>query len=209
MANHKPITEIPLADLLELLKNDSDRVLNYEHHNDCMEFLSVYGIKQGENRILFNLIYRLYKKWSKFPVKKRSFADALVLLYPHIKYGESFVYLINKDKYFFLERGAKKKKLNKTKRKHWFRHFKTFIKKYDLKSGRFYVKDIVLYNLYDKWTYKNNNHNPLGFQQFLKFCKLFFKNPAPKQIKGTLWVGLDSEVQKHFTPELLKLMEKK
>jgi len=209
MATLKPITEVSSEELLKLIKDNPIEVSKYEHHNDCMEFLSVYGIKQGEHRILFNLIYRLYKKWSKTPVGKRSLADAMVLLFPTIKYGQSNVYLINKEKSFFLETGAKKKKQNKTKRKPWLKHFKLFIDKFELKSGRFYVKDVVLYNLYDKWTYKNNKHNPLGFQQFLKFCRLFFKNPTPKIIRGNQWFAVDSEVQKYFTPELIKLMEKK
>lgn len=204
----KPITEISSADLLEFLKENPIETPNFDYKNDSMEFLSVYGIKEGPHRILFNLIYKLYKHWSPTPISKRAFADALVLLYPHIKYGESFVYMINRPREYFLERGTKKKQ-NKTKRKPWLKHFKKFMEKYQLKSGRFYVKDVVLYNLYDKWTYKTNKNNPLSFYQFLKFCRLFFKTPAPKQIKGAVWFSLDSNIKEKLTPDLINLMQQK
>lgn len=208
MQKLKPITEIPIEELLELLKENPTEINTYDYSNDVLDFISIYGIKSGENQILLPLIYNLYKSWSKNPLYRNQFGMEMSKLFVSVRYGNGNTYRINKTKDFFLEKSVKKKQ-NKTKRKPWLKHFKCFINKYQLKSGRFYIKDIVLYNLYDKWTYKNNNHNPLSLFQFLKFCKLFFKNPAPKQINGVIWFSVNSEIQKYFTPDLIKLMEKK
>jgi hypothetical protein len=206
----KPITEYTREELLKILEENpsNSEYLNINYTNDVNDFISTYGIKNGDHQIMLPVIYNLYKRWSKAPIHRNPFGVEMAKLFFGVKYGMGTAYRINKTKDFFLEKSTKKK-LNKTKRKHWFKHFKKFMDKFELKSGRFYVKDVVLYNLYDKWTYKNNNHNPLSFRQFLKFCRLFFKNPAPKIIQGTIWFSMDSKIQEHLTPELINLMKQK
>lgn len=201
----KPITEISNEELLDLLKDDSSQTSNFQYQNDILEFISFYQITQGDYKITARLLYKLYKYWSKSPISQNSMSNDLALFFAK---SSASIFLINKPREFFLEKSSKKK-VNKTKRKQWFKHFKGFIEKYNLKSGRFFVKDIVLYNLYDKWTYKNNNHNPLSLPQFIKFCRLFFHKPYPKEIKGSMWFSVDSEIQEYFTPDLINLMRKK
>lgn len=205
--NLKPITEISKEDLLDLVNSNTNKVTIFDYKNDLLDFISTYNIIQGENRIPGQLIYNLYKRWSKNPLHRNHFGQEMSQLFPNIRYGQGNVFLINKEKDYFLEKIVNKKQ-NKTKRKPWLTHFNKFIDKYQLKSGRFYVKDIVLYNLYDKWTYKNGNKNPLGFQQFLKFCRLFFSKPARKMINKHEWFSIDSNIKNHLTDNLLELMKK-
>jgi len=204
----KPITELKTADLLKIIEGNSRKISTLNYKNDTLDFLSTYGISQGEHRILIALIYDTYKLWSKIPISKRAFANELVRLFPHIKYGESNVYLIDKPREFFLEKNLKKKR-NKIKTKSWLKHFQRFLEKYNIKSGSFYVKDIVLYNLYDKWVYKNGNKHPLTLNQFLKFCRLFFQTPKIKIIKSHEWFAIENSIKEYLTPELINLMQQK
>lgn len=202
----KPITEISNEDLLDIISENPNKINTYEYNNDVLEFISTYGIKEGENQILFPLIFNLYKSWSRKPLFRNNFGIELSKLFVSVKYGLATTYRINKSKDFFLEKSVKKKQ-NKTKRKPWLKHFQKFVDKFELKSGSFYIKDIVLYNIYDKWVYKNGKKNPLSFHQFLKFCNLFFKKPAKKIINGHEYFGMDKNIQKYFNDNLLELMK--
>lgn len=204
----KPITELSTDDLLKVIEGNTRKISKLNYKNDTLEFLSVYNITQGENRILFNLIYAVYKTWSQKPLNKRGFADELVKLFPHISYGPSNVYLVNKERDFFLEKTLKKK-VNKTKTKSWFKHFQRFINHYNLKSGSFYIKDVVLYNLYDKWVYKNGSKNQLNKTQFNNFCFIFFQKPRSKIIKNHHWYSVNQEIKEYLTPDLINLMQQK
>lgn len=204
----KPITELTAEELLDLISENPKEVSNIEYNNDILEFISLYNIQSGENQILVPLIYELYRKWSKKPLHRNQFGMEMSKFFVSVRYGLGTTYRINKSKEFFLEKSIKKN-ANKTKKKPWLKHFQNFISKYDLKSGRFYVKDIVLYNLYDRWVYKNNNKRPLNLYQFLKFCRLFFKKPAPKMIKNHEYFSLNEEINEYLTPDLINLMKQK
>jgi hypothetical protein len=204
----KPITEFTAAELLDLVKENPQQTLNYDHPNDVMDFIAIYRLKEGDNRVYLPVIYNMYRKWSKNPLHRNPFGKEMTKFFPSIKHGQATAYLLNHSKEFFLEKSITKKR-NKTKYPHYYKHFKKFINKFDLKSGSFYIKDIVLYNLYDRWTYKNGNKNPLSFNQFLKFCKLFFSKPAPKMIRGNRWFSMDSKLKGKLTPDLINLMRNK
>lgn len=205
----KPITELTSEQLLELLKENPQEVPTFEYSNDVLDFLSTYGIKEGPNKIFVSLIYGLYKRWSKKPIYRTQFGMELSKLFDSFQGTSKLTkYQINKSKEFFLEKSVKKGQ-NKTKRKPWLGHFLKFKEYYKLKSGSFYIKDVVLYNLYDKWVYKNNNKNPLSMHQFLKFCRLFFQNPAIKIVKGHEYFSINSETKEYLTPDLINLMKQK
>lgn len=208
MSKLKPITQISNEELLDLIKDNPNEISTFDYSNDILDFISTFGIKEGAHKVLLPLIYQIYKKWSRKPLHRNYFGRELSKLFENVKYGPGTGYFINKPKEFFLEKSVKKKQ-NKTKRKPWLKHFQRFILKFDIKSGRFYIKDVVLYNLYDRWVYKNGKQNPLSFNQFLKFCNLFFKNPAPKIINSQNWYSIDSSIQEHLTPDLINLMKQK
>src|ERR1017187_7676534 len=69
-----PIKTLPneadLSDLLESLKKE-DVV---ESDNDVVSFLSYFNIKPGDELTASWFLYRLYRGWSKKPVKQRSFS---------------------------------------------------------------------------------------------------------------------------------------
>lgn len=204
MSKLKPVTEISNAELLDLLQPGEQKPI-YESKTDVLEFLSFYRLKEGENRVTGTLLYNLYKRWSQKPRTRIQFTDEVIELFPMIRYGHSYVFLVNRPKDELLIKKAefKHKKL-KTKSKKWYDHFQTYIKKYSIKTGRFYVKDVVLYNLYDKWLFEQNRKHLLSPEQFNHFCKVFFKS---KKIKGCLWFAVEKGIQVHLSNNLLELMK--
>jgi hypothetical protein len=86
-------------------------------------------------------------------------------------------YHINLDSLTLLRipfKPIRKIKRDATKSKSRKGHFEAFLSFYKLARGTIYVETSVLYYLYDKWVYNNNNKNPLGYQQFFKFLSIYF-----------------------------------
>ncbi len=214
MSKFKPITEISETELLDLIKTNPAAVpgianvvkLLYESGTDINEFLSFYQISEGENRVTGTLLYNLYKRWSLNPRSRVQFTNEILEFFPIIRYGVGYVFFINKTKNeLLIEKGEFKTKKLKTQSKSWSQHFQNYLKKYNIKTGRFYVKDVVLYNLYDKWLYEQRRKHNLSLQQFNHFCKVFFKS---KRIKGHIWFAVDKKIQEILTPNLLEQMKK-
>lgn len=202
----KAITELSDHELLNIVEKQSSTQI-YDWPTDVMEFISVYNLKQGTEAITTKLLYRLYKFWSKEPIARKAFTNTLTDIFPSSRIGESVTILLNENVLNISnEVGKYLKSLDKTKSKNWTKHFTTYIDYYSIKKGGLFIKNNVLYNLYDKWTSRNNNYHPLGLKQFNKFCELFFKQ---KMIHGEKWSGVDKSIEKHLTEDLINLMYNK
>ena len=201
----KSTTEMTEKELLDLVSKDSDIIL-YNWPNDVMEFISVYNIKSGKEEIASKLLYKLYKLWSKQPVKKRTFAMTFTDLFPSINSIDGTKYnliLLLDKKAINLKQEAYNfiKKNDKTKEKGWMEHFEKYLYFFSIKSGSLFIKDSVLYKLYSRWYGKKRR--PLGFDQFNNYCKLYFKN---KLIKTNYWFAVDKYIKNHLDEELIKEM---
>lgn len=201
----KAITQLTESELLDLIKSEPSSITLYEWPTDVMQFISVYNLKSGTERITTKLLYKLYKLWSKNPVPRKTLTTTLMDLFPSDRIGESHLILLNKETLNIKQETLKYlKKHNKTKDKGWMEHFTKYLHEYCIESGCFYIKDTVLYNLYDKWCYKKRS--PLALAQFNNFCKLYFKN---KFIKKNYWFAVDEKIQKYLTEDLIKEMRDK
>lgn len=212
MSKKTPISQISDDDLLKLLKVDpqsissTNKVTEYlEYKNDVLDFISSINLKAGDNKITSKLLYKAYTRWSDKPIGHNAFTKELT---------DFFVY---NQQYFLLNiKPLQLKKLitkethpmSKTRMRSLGKHFQQFIKFYDLKSGGLYLKDIVLYNLYDKWAYIKDQENPISSRQFLRFLNRWFTSPPPKFYKKAHYFAVDKNIEKHLTPDLRKLMSK-
>lgn len=204
----KAITELSTEELVHLLgKNppnvNSDVIYNWP--TDVMDFISFYNLKQGTEHVTTKLLYRLYRHWSKDPLIIKAFVNTLTDIFPSSRIGKSTTIMLDKktlhisqEVYKYLET------LDKTKSKGWTKHFNTFLEYYSIKKGGLYIKNNVLYSLYDKWTYGNKNRRPLGYKQFNKFCKVFFKQ---KIVDNNRWSAVDNSIEQYLTDDLIQLMK--
>lgn len=204
MARKAPNT-LTDKELLDLIGEDTpgpNQSPIIEYKNDLMEFLSVYNIKEGYIKVSSNLLYKLYREWSNSPIQKKTFTEEMCQLFTYKRYGIGRFLLLNIKAFQLAQQYSKlMKPIDKTKRKGWKQHFDRYLEKYSIKSGGFFVKYTVLYNLYDKWVYKNKNRHPLGIDQFKNFCKLYFDY---KTVQKCYWFSVDKSIIQHLSEEDLK-----
>lgn len=204
----KNLTELTDAELLDLVSNpDTSTIKVYDYPNDIIKFISVYNLKSGIEPIQTRLLHKLYIHWSKNPVQQKEFAYTLFDIFPSGKgTGQTVLFLDKKALDLHAEVIKLVTPVDKTRQKGWTEHFVKYLSFYNIKKGGLFIANSVLYNLYDKWCYKNKNRRPLGANQFDKFCKVFFEN---KLVKGCNWSKIDKSIEQHLTEDLINLMYKK
>jgi len=200
----KSITELSDKELLDLVGNNPEQVTIYEWPTDVMEFISVYNLQTGNERITSKLLYRLYCLWSKNTVTRKTLTKTLTDLFPSSTDGKSVTILLNKSALNLKDEAYKYiKSLDKSKNKSYQQHFEKYLHEYCIKNGGLFIKDTVLYNLYDKWCYKKRN--PLSFKQFNNLCKSYFKE---KLIDKHYWYSVDESIKTYLTEDLINEMRK-
>lgn len=200
----KVLTELSDEELNKLLDNSIESNTVYIT-NDINDFISTFNIKSGSYRVPSKLLYKIYMQWSKDPLRPKTFTNCLTDLFPVIRYGVGNLFCLNKDVFKLKEEYQKSfKPLDKTKSKSYKNHFDSFLNHYKIKKGGFFIKDSVLYNLYDKWTYKNKNRHPLGKTQFINFCRFYF--PKFKKIEKIFWFPIDHSINQYLSEELKRQM---
>lgn len=194
-------------ELLELAdKPNKEAEVLETSKNDVLRFLTTYNIKPGKQTVKKRLLYDLYRKWSDDPLESKNFnLEVGKYLLVHFK-GIQAYYCINRKGFRLamdIEELYLKHSKDKTKVIGYKKHFDSFLKHYELKPGKYYIETFVLYTLYDKWTYKNGANNPLGYNQFYNFCKLYFTKKR-KTSNRVAWFGVNkSSIDKHLTKEEL------
>lgn len=200
----KPITEYTTEELLKYIEENNQSTINIES-NDVLDFISSYNIKSGIYKVTSQLLFKVYNTWSYNSVQIKKFNREMQDFFPVI---DGF-YSINKDP-MELKKIITNTKHSYSKLPKWQSHFQDFLAKYSIKSDKKtgqHVIDEVLYNLYDKWTYKNKNKNPLDYILFNKFCRVYL--PCYKYISRQHWYKLDKAILPHLSETLLNPMMKK
>ena len=170
---------LALEDLLEAVSSPQEHTSPEIPINDdssVYSFLVTYGIKSGESTVKSRLLYELYKRWTKAPLEKAKFENAITKYLVRCSRSGQTVYLIDKDAFKIGEEIQKfLTPSNKTKSKSYKKHFEIYLDKYGIKPGTYWLESYILYFLYDKWIYSIKKKAPLGEIQFFNFCKLYFK----------------------------------
>lgn len=201
----KPITEVTDEELLKLLEGNSETSeLNIEEYpNDVLEFMSVFNLQNGPYPVKTAVLGRFYSQWSQNPLKPNQFTKELHK-FLNID-GNNFMLNITNNE--ILKKTLKHlEKRDNTKLKISKLHFDNFIKKYNIQKGDFWMKDIVFYDLYDKWSYEINKKRPFSFYSFKKFCNLYFMK---KSIHSNDWYAVNKSIIKHLTEEMRNVLTNK
>lgn len=185
--NIDELTKIALSDEKIVLSND-----------DIISFLNVFNITQGRFKIKSDVLYSIYKHWSKDPKTHIGFAKFLnrVLIG---KRGYFYISLsaldIQQTLYEFLD----KKSRSVLKVPKYKQHFDHFLNWLGFISGDFYIKQDCLYWLYDKWTYERKIKKVLADKELIKFSDIYFKH---KRLKDGKYLGIDSTQMKTTIEQL-------
>lgn len=175
--------------------------------HDVFAFISDLKILPGDKSVDKRLIYRIYRNWSVEPLKNVGFA---LFMQQFFEYNQRS-YLLNLDALEILKtpyKSVRKEKVDKTKSKNYKLHFESFLNFYKLTPGKFYVESSVLFYLYDKWTYENNNRSAMGSKQLIKFLSLYFDRKRIVDSK-VAYFGVNEDIkQTHLNKECLETAER-
>lgn len=181
-----------------------------EYETDVPQFLSFYKIKSGKDLVLKRVIYKLYTYFSENPLDKEKFAEQMNQYVISRQVGPYNYYVIN-QKALDLSKHAYDHIIEHThdriKIPAWKAHFDKYLERYQLKPGTFFIEAHILYNLYDKYVYETKKRMPLGYQQFIKFCRLYFDAERLTQDKVT-YFGIDKSIKEFITDDEIQQLRK-
>lgn len=204
----RTLTEYSEEELLRALEQKpKGEPSTQEYETDVPQFLAFYKIVPGKDEVNGKLLYRLYKFWSSTPITKKAFAMQLGL-YLGIKgiHGNLF-YLININS---LDISAEIYKHiqdsihERIKIPAWKAHFDNFLKRYKLESGGTYIEAYILNILYRRYCNEIDKKMPLGYEQFIKMCRLYFHNERMTRKNHTLYFAVNNSIREFITDDELK-----
>ncbi len=204
-SKNKILTDYSDQELLQNLQdNPNDLVVTID---PIINFISKFSLKQGNYLVNDRVLYTLYKNTTETPITKGMFNNKLSQFLP-FKGMDPRYYLLNKETLQISDSILKflEVKKDKTKSPNSKRHFEKFLDFYNLKRGERYVEGVALYNIYDKWTYKNKNSNPLSYINFFAFCKIYFES---KKLKNdVVYFGVSSNISRYINKATMTKLKK-
>jgi hypothetical protein len=170
-------------------------------NNDILLFISTYNIQSGDKSIAQKLLYRLYKSWSRNPLKSKTFTNEMLLYFTRVgnnlKINQDAIKLSKMAQDAFL-----KESRPRTKSPTHRAHFEAFMKHYGLSRGTFWASTEILFDLYDEWCYSNKRSTQLAIKTFRSFLKLYFKSRRIKN-RSTVF-SVDKSITKHISNERIE-----
>jgi hypothetical protein len=165
--------------------------------NEILNFLYTFNIEPGNFEIERKIIYNLYKNYSDKPLSEKKFYKRLQQYLTTTKGKRTRIFFNINQKSLDLSQKVtnllKPKTRPSTKMIPLQMHFDNFVKKYGLKAGKkpnfIWVSVKVLYDMYDEWVYQIRKKKPLGYKEFVNFCKIYF--PISKEGDGKVWLMLN------------------
>lgn len=185
-------------ELEELLK--SSESVTSQPSSEIIRFLTVFNIQSGKTRVKAKLLYSIYYKWSQTPMGHTHWGHEMAKF---VAYYDEWYYISIPA--FTLSEDALKAltpvKKSRYKSKQWHRHFKNFIAHYNMKPGKFWVEQSVLFYLYDLWTFKIRRKRCLGPTDFTIFLRHYFKIVTRK---GVSIISVDHSILNYITTEQIE-----
>lgn len=182
-----------------------------EYTNDILPFLSKFNIIPGDKMIKKNLLFSIYKAWSKNPKKKKEFILEMNKYFRVRSPDGSNYFYINKNAMSLThEIYQKYKKHNKkVTSRHWVQHFEDFLNYHALESKNYWIHINILYFLYEKYLHERKlNTSPsaiLNKHNFESFCNLYLQKKITKD--GPVY-AVSSNIEAFFQPGQLERMRK-
>jgi hypothetical protein len=193
-------SEQSLDELLKTLEDSEEKNIVGVTTDDVFSFISTFNILPGNEPVLKNSLYNLYRNWSNEPLSRNSFGVRMSKHFLSHQIGPKQYYKLNttslaieKETLNYIE----KQKVDRTKSPSWQKHFKDYLEFYKIEKGKTWVQSFVLFHFYDKWCYKNKRKCMLSEITFFNFCKLYFEYKRNTESR-MMWFGVNKEFVEHF-----------
>lgn len=192
---------ISTQDLLNALEGAEDTETT-EWSNDVPHFLSKFQMEEGENKVKVDLLYKLYKLYSKYPVRQQEFTMTVSQFIPcDGKYYKINVKpmriakVVNTQSKIGLVRFTTSLSIK--------RHYERFLHDNSVKKGITWVEGLILYEVYRRYCIDKKFQLRMTYMNFIKVTKLYFKHKVIRR-KST-WLQIDNEIiQRLLTPEIIE-----
>jgi hypothetical protein len=199
-------SEQSLDELLKTLEESEEKNIVGVTSDDVFSFISTFKILPGNENVLKNSLYELYRNWSNDPVTRSKFGVSISKHFLSHQIGPKQYYKINtsslniqKETLIHIE----KRKVDRTKSPSWQKHFNDYLTFYNIEKGNTWVQSFVLFHFYDKWCYKNKRKCMLSETTFFNFCKLYFHYKRNTESR-MMWFGVNKEfVDQFLSPQKL------
>jgi hypothetical protein len=189
---------ISTEDLLASLETAEDTETT-EWSNDVPYFLSHFKFEQGQNKVKNNLIYRLYRLYSKKPVSQCEFSATVSQF---IEYNGKYFKMNVKPMRIakVVNTKVKDKKISIATNLVYKAKYEKFLKECDVKKGRTWVEGLILYEIYRHYAINNNFKSKLSQPCFILISKLYFKTKRIGE-SNAVWFNIDKEIVSRFLTE--------
>ena len=148
--------------LLNALENNAElpsEVESLDLTNDVVDFINVFNIFEGPNRILVSSLYQHYKAWSPTPIEYQSF-HIIIKKYFKVDVIKRVLYVhIKNDLIDLNNQVVKSKKEKKHLKKSYLlkKHIELFIKEMEIIPSEKWIDIDKIYEWYIKWRYSRKN----------------------------------------------------
>jgi len=176
-----------------------------EYRNDVLDFLRTLEITTGENPVLKNTLFLIYKAWSEQPVSRSIFSLLIGQLF-RTNAKKGFVYInktsikITHDAYVKF-----KKKTYILKGRKLADNFNDFLRYYSIQSGTYFIEFDFLYLIYTRYVEQKEILKPFSRASFEKYCKVNF--PRKRLSTGPAY-GVTPNIENFFKKGELKRMRR-
>lgn len=186
------------SDLLLALESADDTETT-EWSNDVPHFLSHFKFEQGTYKVRSNLLYKLYKLYSKAPLRQTDFS---MTANQFIEYRDNYYRLNVKPMQIakVVNKKVQDTTLNFNANLSIKKHFEKFIRSADVKKGKTWVEGVILHEIYRHYCIDNKLKTRMIYKNFIKVAKLYFK---PKRIGSSkaFWFSIDDEIVSRLLTE--------
>lgn len=199
-------SEQSLDELLNTLERSEEKSIVGPTSDDVFSFISTFNILPGDEPVLKNVIYELYKNWSNDPLNRVKFGIKMSKHFLNHQIGPKQYYKLNTSSLTIQKETlihVEKRKVDRTKSPSWQKHFNDYLGYHKITKGKTWVQSFVLFHFYDKWCYKNKRKCMLSETTFFNFCKLYFDYKRNTESR-MMWFGVNKEfVDQFLSPQKL------
>jgi hypothetical protein len=182
---------ISTDDLLASLESAED-VETTEWTNDVPHFLSHFKFEQGTNKVRTSLLYKLYKLYSKAPLRQYDFS---VTVSQFIELNNNYFSLNTKPVRIAKVVNTKvmEPKHNVTTNMGIKKHYELFLRNTRVKKGTSWVEGLIFHEIYRHYCIDKKIKSRMSYINFIKIGKLYFTQKRIGSSKA-VWFAIDNEL---------------
>lgn len=172
MNKPKSIHSLSDEELLASLEGSVEVETDVDWHNDVPSFITHFKLQPGPNRVRSDIIYKVYKNFSKNPDNSYNFGRTMVLFFQH---EDQRYFMLDKPVGFFMsllnkhkEEKATRFTTNPTRN----RSFRKLMSDLGVKKGNTWVPASYIYEVYRCWCIDTKKRAVFGKDAFFKFLSM-------------------------------------